>query len=71
MTIHIPKNHSCITCINSFIVYHKNDIEILTVATVCSIPKSDRQIERYHMINFSQFTCILFRWNRSRVIDLN
>ena len=40
---------SCITCINSFIAYHKNDLEILTVATVFLIIKSDYRIERYRM----------------------
>ena len=52
MTIHIPKIWSCITCINSFIEYHKNYLEILTVTTVCPIPKSDHRIERYYMIKF-------------------
>ena len=37
----IFKNHSCITCIKSFIAYHKNDLEILTVTMVCPIPKLD------------------------------
>ena len=41
---------SCITCINSFIAYHKNDLEILTIIMVCLVSKSDHQIERYHMI---------------------
>ena len=40
----------CITCINLFIAYHKNDLEILTVIMVCSISKSDHWIERYRMI---------------------
>ena len=64
-------NGSCITCINSFIAYHNNDLEILTVATVCPISKSDRRIERYHMIKFSQSACILFGWNQSCMINLN
>ena len=40
----------CITCINSFMAYHKNDLEILTVIMVCSVSKSDHWIERYRMI---------------------
>ena len=43
----------CITCINSFIAYHKSDLEILTIATVCSVSKSDRWIERYRMTDFA------------------
>ena len=31
-----PKNHDCITCFNTFITFHKNDLKILTDATVCS-----------------------------------
>ena len=52
-------DHSCtqkndyITCINSFIACHKNDLEILTVTTVCLVSKSDRQIERYRIIKFA------------------
>ena len=65
------KNHSCITCIKLSIAYHKNDLEILIVATVCLIPKSDCQIERYYMIKFSQFACILFGWNQSCVTNLD
>ena len=34
-------NLFCITCINSFFAYHKNDLKILTVAMVCSVSKSD------------------------------
>ena len=70
-TIYIPKNNSCITCNNSFIAYYKNDLEILTVVTICLIPKSDHQIERYHMIKFSRPACILFGWNQPRMINLN
>ena len=40
----------CITCINSFMAYHKNDLEILTVIMVCLVSKSDHRIERYRMI---------------------
>ena len=37
----------CITCINSFIAYHKNYLEVLTVTMVCpvfQIGPSDRKI---------------------------
>ena len=37
---------------------------------VCPISKSDRQIEGYHMIKFSQSACILFGRSRSRMINL-
>ena len=59
MTIHVPQKiilalHAsiclCITCINSFIAYHKNNLEILTVIMVCSVSKLDHRIERYRMI---------------------
>ena len=71
MTIHIPKIHDCITFTNSFIAYHKTDLEVLTVATVCSIFESDYQIERYRMIKFAWFACILFRKNQPHMISLN
>ena len=32
---------SCITCINSFIAYHKNDLEILMITTVFLVFKLD------------------------------
>jgi len=64
MTIHIPKIWSCITCINSFMSHHKNDLEILIVMTVCPISKSDLWIDGYHMIKFAQSACILFEWNQ-------
>ena len=54
--------HDCIACINSFIAYHKNDLEILTVTKVCPISKSGRQIERYHIIKFAQSACIVSNW---------
>ena len=54
-----PKNYDCITWINSFIAYHKNDLEILMVATVFPVSKSDHQIERYHMIKFAWLACIV------------
>ena len=44
----------CITCINSFIAYHKIDLEVLTVTTMCLVFKSDHRIERYHMIKFAR-----------------
>ena len=50
----------CITFINSFISYHKNDLEILTVTTVFLVFKSDHRIERYRMIKFAQSTCIVW-----------
>ena len=56
-----PKNHDCITCIHSFIAYHKNDLEILMVATVCPVSKSDRRIERYYMIKFIRSAYIMSR----------
>ena len=43
----------------------------LTITMVCSISKSDRQIERYHMIKVALFACILFEWNQPRMINLN
>ena len=43
----------CITCVNSFIAYHKNDLEILMITTVFLVFKSDHQIERYRMIKFA------------------
>ena len=55
-----PKNYSCITCINSFITYHKNDLEILMAATVCLNPKLDHRNERYHEIKFSRSACIVW-----------
>ena len=51
----------CIACINSFIAYHKNDLEILTVAAVFPVIKSDYWIERYCMIKFARSTCIVSR----------
>ena len=53
-------DHSCtqkiviaLHALNLFIAYSKNDLEILTIVTVCRISKSDRRIERYHEIKFS------------------
>ena len=60
----------CITCINSFIAYHKNDLKILTVATVFPIFKSNYRIERYRMIKFAQSTCIVSRQGRPPTINL-
>ena len=56
-----PKNHDFITWINSFIACHKNDLKILMVTIVCSVSKSDRRIERYHMMKFAWSACIVSR----------
>ena len=61
----------CITYINSFIAYHKNDLEILMVATVFLVFKSDHRIERYRMIKFARSTCIVSRQSRPHMISLN
>ena len=37
------------------------------VATMCSIPKLNRRIERYHKIKFSRFGCIEYGWGWLRV----
>ena len=71
MTIRVPEIHDYITCINFFIAYYKNDLEVLTVMTVCPVSKSNRRIERYHMIKFAWSPCILFGWNQPRMINLN
>ena len=55
------QNSWLLTCINSFIAYHKKYFEILMVATVCPISKSDRWIERYRMIKFAWSACIVCR----------
>ena len=47
-----------ITCIKSFIAYLKNGLKILTVTTVCLIPKSNCRIQRYYRIKFSQSACL-------------
>jgi len=51
---------SCITCINSFIEYHENDLKVLTVTMVCLVFKSDCRIERYHIIKFARSACIVW-----------
>ena len=61
MTIHVPKNHDCITYSNLFIAFHKNDPKVLMVTTVFPVSKSDRRIEKYHMIKFAQSACIVSR----------
>ena len=62
----------CITCINSFIAYHKNDLEILTVATVFPVIKSNYRIERYLMIKFAQSACIVWgEANHVWLIEIN
>ena len=64
-------NLFCITCINSFIAYHKNDLEILMVAMVCSVSKLDHRIERYCTIKFAWSACIVSRQSRIHTINLN
>ena len=59
---------SGITCINLFIAYHKNDLENLTIATVCLISKSDHWIERYRMIKFTRLALCLHRVDHTRLI---
>ena len=66
-----PKNHDWITCINSFISYHKNDFEILMVTMVCPVSKSDCWIERYRMIKFARSACIVSKWSQPHIINLN
>ena len=44
----------------SLIAYHKNDLKVLMVVTVCPVSESDHQIERYRMIKFAQSTCIIW-----------
>ena len=67
MTIYVPQSAShasigsCITWINSFITYHNNDLEILTVATMFLVFKLGHWIERYRMIKFVWSTCIVSR----------
>ena len=60
VTIHVPKILDCITCINFFIAYHKNHLEILMFATVCLVSESDCWIERYRMIKFVRLACIVW-----------
>ena len=52
---------SCILCINSFIAYHKNDLEILMVATEFPLSESDHRIARYRTIKFARSACIMSR----------
>jgi len=52
---------SGITCIDLFIAYHKNDLEILMVTMVCLVSKSDHWIERYRINKFARSACIVFR----------
>ena len=47
-----PKNHDYILVTNSFITYHENDLEVLTITTMCLVSKSDGWRERYHKIKF-------------------
>ena len=47
--------------LNLFIAYHKKDLKILTVMTVCPVSKSDCQIERYRITKFAWSAWIVFR----------
>jgi len=49
------------TCINLFIAYYKNDLEIIMVVAVCPVSKSDYRIERYCMIKFARHALHLGR----------
>ena len=49
----------CIVRIMSFIAYHKNDLEILTVAMVFPVFKSNHWIKRYRVIKSARSTCIV------------
>ena len=49
-----------ITCIMSLIAYHKNDLKVLMVVTVCPVSELDHRIERYRMIKFARFACIVW-----------
>ena len=40
--------------------HHKNDLEVLTVAMVCLVSKSNRWIKKYHKIKFSRPICIVW-----------
>ena len=62
---------SYIVSINSFIAYHKNDLEILMVATMFLVFKLDHWIERYCMIKFARSICIVSRSGRPHMINLN
>ena len=64
-------NLFCITCINSFIAYHKNDLKILTISMVCLVSKSEHRIERYHLIKSARSTCIVSRQGPPHMIKLN
>ena len=72
MTISNTQKHCCITCIKSFITYHKSDLEILIVATVCLIIESNHWIERYHKIKCSRLHA-LYRGetDHMRLIEIN
>ena len=56
-----PKIMIALHALNLFIAYHKNDLEILMVMTVCPVSKSDRRIEKYCMIKFARSACIMSR----------
>ena len=54
-----------------FLCIYKNDLEVLKVAMVFPISKSNHRIERYRMIKFVQSTCIVSRQGRPHMINLN
>ena len=54
----VISTQKCISYIKSFMTYHKNDIEILTITTICLVFKSNCWIERCHKIKFSRSACI-------------
>ena len=54
----VISTQKCISYIKSFITYHKNDIEILTITTICLVFISNCWIERCHKIKFSRSACI-------------
>ena len=50
---------------------HSLHVKKMFFTMVCSVSKSDRRIERYHMIKFARSTCIMSRQSRPHMIDLN
>jgi len=52
MAIPFTQKHGCTFVTNSFITYHKNDLEVLTITMVHSVSQSDSWIKRYHKIKF-------------------
>jgi len=51
-SFYVFKNHGRILATNSFITYHKNDLEISMITTVHSVSQLNSQIKRYHKIKF-------------------